>query len=509
MSLNEPGALAGTNSAYGERQGLRERALGGAIWSAAGMAFTFVVQFAVAMALARLLSPRDFGLMAIAALVCNFAMVFGEMGIGMAVVQRRDVSDVQLSSFFALNLLSSSILAGALSLAAPLIAAYFKSPEAAPLVRLSSLGLPLGALGLSHGYLLQKELSFKLYSIAGAIAAVAYGIVGIAAAAIGAGAASLAWAFLAQQGALSTFLWFFCPWRPRLSQMSLKSLSGMLSFGFNLTGERIVGYFGDNIDTAVVGRFLGATSLGFYNMAWKMTMFPASRIPPVVSRVAFPALSIVQENKRKVREAYLQMLRHMALIAFPLLSIVAILAPELILLLYGRGWEPAVVLVQLLAVAGCLRMIGTIVGSVFYSQGRPDLSFRLILLDLGISAALIPLGARWGAEGVAGAVSAFYVIAVFIDFIVVCRLIELELSEVARALLAPSTAALAMSACVAAVRFYGQSLGLAPGPILAAGSFTGVLAYGIAMFLLDRKAASDFAKTAAIAIDSARARSAA
>ncbi len=507
--MREAGALIGPDGADRGRGKLRERALGGAVWSAAGMAFTFVIQFAVMMALARLLSPRDFGLMAIAALVCNFAMVFGEMGLGMAVVQRKDAGDVQLSSFFALNFLVSLGLAAVLFLAAAPIAGYFRSPEAASLVRISSLGLPLGALGLSHGYALQKRLSFRPYAIASALAAIAYGIAGIAAAALGAGATSLAWAFLAQQGALSGFLWLFCPWRPRLSLISFRSLSGMLSFGLNLTGERIVGYFGDNIDAAIIGRLLGATPLGFYNMAWKITMFPASRIPPVVSRVAFPALSIIQTDKGKVREVYLQMLRYMALIAYPLLSAVAVLAPELILLLYGRGWEPAIALVQLLAIAGCLRMIGTIVGSVFYSQGRSDLSFRLILLDMAIGAALIPLGARWGAEGVAMSVSVVYLIAVALDFVVVSRLIELKLLEIARVLMAPSIAALAAAACISIVRYGGRSLGAAPSLILAAGSGAGLFAYAMGMFLLDRKSAFDLARTAATAFDSARARSAA
>lgn len=464
--------------------GLAQTAVKGTVWSAVGQGSTILLQFAVTAILARLLSPADFGLMAMVLVVVNFAMMFSELGMSAPVIQRREVSPAQLSSVFAVNVLAGvGLTAVIFGLAGPLGWA-FGEPRVAPLLRAASLTYVLSAPGITHRALLQKRLQFRRLAVTDLVGASVYGVVSIGCAFAGLGVWSLVAGSLAQQAARTLALWLLDDWRPHAREVSFRQLGAFWGFALNVTAERFVNYLQANLDRIIIGRLLGSLLLGYYDLAYRLVTYPLMRISPIVGQVAFPTFALIQADKQRVGEGYYKGVKYIALVTFPLLGGLLVFAPEFVAVVYGPAWGRTALLIRLLCLAGLMKSVGTTVGSIFYSQDRSDLALKWNLCVLAVYAAVIPPSALGGLETVAAAVSGLSAVLVIACQVLVDRILGMRLRDFFKALAEPALTTAGMMVVVAVVRAWLLAASVAAPWILAAGVAAGAAAYTVLVRLV-------------------------
>ncbi len=364
---------------------------------AASTAVTAVTSIAQTAILANLLEPEDFGLVAMAGVITGVSSILSNGGIGAALIQRENVSQRELSSLYWFSVMAAATAYLAIWAATPLAIAYFGQAELRTVMPLAALSLLFTALGAQHESILRKNLAFTLLAKIEVASSVCGALIGIGCAFAGWGVYSLI--ALQVSGALlkSILLNIFCrpETRPRF-QFAFSECRSYLRFGFFQTGERLVNYFAANIDYLIIARVLGPVALGYYAIAYKLVSIPLKRLNPIVTSVAFPVFALKQNDDRALRAGYLDMSRGVALISFPALTGITLVAPQLVPTLYGPGWEPSIPLLQALCVLGLLKSLGNPSGSILLAKGRADIGFTFNVVTLAINAVCFWLAVRHG-----------------------------------------------------------------------------------------------------------------
>ncbi|MGA7161821.1 MAG: MOP flippase family protein [Bacteroidota bacterium] len=388
---------------------LKSAAVSGAKWTTASSIAITLLQFLQVAILARLLSPSDFGLMGMIMVVLGFAQTYMDMGISNAIIHRQDTTRNQLSSLYWLNIFASVVIFAIILLISPLIVGFFREPKIASLLPWSALIFLITPIGQQFQILLQKELSFRVLTVIEVSSGVIGCVTAVSFALGGAGVFSLIAGQLANTAGRSFMLAAIGlkRWRPRL-HFRTGDLQGYLKFGIYQMGDNSVNYLNSNLDKLLIGSLLGAQSLGYYSIAWNLAIQPVLRINPIVTRVAFPVFAKVQNNIDVLRKGYLNVLKVLSVINFPLLLGMAAIAPVLIPVVFGQKWLPAVGLLQILALVSLLRSIGNPVGSLLLAKGRPDLGFKWNLVLAVTQASGILIGVWIGA--MKGVVIALFVL---------------------------------------------------------------------------------------------------
>lgn len=393
---------------------LKRRAFAAILWSGGDIALRQGVQFVATMILARLLSPADFGVIAMISLFIGVAYVFMDGGFSVALIQRRDIDHVDESTVFWCNLAIGSLLTLLLFAVAPLIADFYGTPALAPLMRLMSLSCLLASLGSIHVTLLTRQLDFRTQAKAGGLAALLSGIVAITLAISGFGAWALATQALVMAASLSSLLWVLHPWRPtwRFSGGSLRKLFGF--GGFHLASSLLEMVY-SRLYTLVVGRMFGARDLGFYANADNSRQIPGNVLGALVARVALPMFSEAAHDPALLRRGIQLSIRGMMLINAPAMLGMAALAEPIVSVLFGKQWLPAAPILQVLCVAGLLYPVHAINLNALMAQGHANLMFRLELVKKGIGVALLFSGAWYGLIGVAWSQVVFSLVVLVVN----------------------------------------------------------------------------------------------
>lgn len=380
------------------------------------MGVVTALQFATLAVLAHLLSPSDFGLMGMIMVVIGFARLFADMGISNAIIYRQDATREELSSLYWLNILAGIVVFFIVCGARPLITTFYHEPRLSNLIYLSSLIFLITPFGQQFQILLQKELKFDQLAKIEIIGSFANSATAITLAILGMGVFSLIWGQLAGTSLRVLLLswWGWGNWRPRL-HFSIQDLKGYISFGLYQMGEKAVNYFNSNLDYLLIGSLLGAKALGYYTLAYNLILRPSSMINPIITRVAFPVFSRVQNDTEKLTRGYLKVLQLLSTANFPMMAGLAVVAPIAVPVIFGEQWLPSIILIQILTVVGMLRSTGNPVGSLLLSKGRADLGFKW---NLALMISQVPglyLGAKLG--GVVGvAISIAILICIYSVF---------------------------------------------------------------------------------------------
>jgi lipopolysaccharide exporter len=442
-----------------------------------------LVQLAV---LARVLDPRAFGVVAMVGVIVGFAQAYTDLGISGAIVQRRDATREQLSSLYWSTLLAGVAAFAILWLAAPLAVAVFPAPEIVPLLRAAALVLLIVPLGRQFELLLQKELQFDVLArqeVAAAVAGVAVTI-GVALAGYGAWGPIVGSIVAAGVRAAQLLVVGLRTARPSL-RLRAADLRGYLRFGSYQMGEHTVNFLAGRSDHLLIGGLLGPAALGFWNFAGSLTSQPSSRINPVVTRVALPVLARVQDDRELLRAGFLRLVRLLGGINAPLLVGLAATAPRLVPLAFGAAWVDAVPVVQILCLVALSRSIGNPIGTLLLASGRVDLGFRWNVAVLLATAPAVAASAMVGGLlGVAIALLALQLLFGAAAYVVLVRpLVGATGSAYADAVLRPVALAAAMGIIVLGT----GTLALAALPLLVLQVGVGVLAYGAAVWLFERR----------------------
>lgn len=460
--------------------GLRHHALSGTRWTALATATGTALQLLQVAIVARILTPADFGLMALVLVILGFVQSYADLGLSQALIARGPVEQARFAAFFWLNVLLGLGLFIALLVSAATLAMLLGTPELAPLLPWAGVSLLILPWGQGFQSLLQKELRFKPIAVAEMAGSVAGAVVAIASAWKGAGVYALIWGQLAN-ALVRTLPIAVRGWRrhrPAL-RLSLRELRGDLRFGAFQMGERTLGLINARLDQLLIGAVLGAEALGYYNLAWQMTLQPLARINPVVMRVAFPLFARIQNDRPRVRRGYFQTQRLLGAVNFPLFLGLAVLAPLLVPTVFGTQWTPAVELVQLLAGVAMFRAVSNPVGALLLSQGRAGLGFAANLVISLLQVPAVVAGAYLGgATGVAVALLSLQAGFFGLAYLVLIRpvlgsCLAAYLGSIARPLLAGWVMAMAMALLPVPASW-------APGMQLALCAGAGMLVYAIA-----------------------------
>jgi PST family polysaccharide transporter len=377
----------------------RHRAVSAVAWSLASQAGRLAALRLTSLVLARLLAPREFGLLTMVTVLTNFAVLVSDLGIGAALIQRRDVTREQLSSAFWLVLGVATALAAAFALGAPLVARLYGEPTLAPLVVAVSVTLVFDASSTIQRTRMAKALDFRRLSAVEGLALVASSAVAVAMAYRGWGAWSLAAQLVLLSAVPALLVWVVDDWSPR-GRLDRAALGRLVPFGLRVSGARAANYWSQNLDNLLVGAVLGASELGAYAAAYSICFFPVQSLTNGLSRALYPMLCLVQEDAARLRSLYLRAVEALAFASFPLMLGLAVTAEPLVATLFGARWSAMVPLLRIFALAGLAQSIA-IENNVFGATGRADLRLRVEgLCKVNLIVGIV-VGLRWGATGVA------------------------------------------------------------------------------------------------------------
>jgi O-antigen/teichoic acid export membrane protein len=354
--------------------------------------------------LARILAPHDFGLLGIAMLTMLTLENFSQTGFQAALIQKKENIDEYLNTAWTVGIIRGIILFITLYFIAPYVAIFFKTPQAESIIRVIGFSILINAFTNIGVIYFQKELEFNkqfIYQLTGTLADF---VVAVSAALLLRSVWALVFGLLAGNAARLVASYFIHQYRPHIN-FDIGRAKELLGFGKWVLGSSILVFVITQGDDIFVGKLLGVTMLGFYQMAYKISNTPATEITHVISQITFPAYSKLQDNMPILREAFLKVLQLTAFLSFPIAGLIFVLAPDFTKLFLGQKWMPMVPAMQVLVFWGIIRSIGATVGPVFYGMGKPEINTKLQFIQLILLAILIyPLSIRWGILGVSLAV---------------------------------------------------------------------------------------------------------
>jgi O-antigen/teichoic acid export membrane protein len=425
--------------------GLTQLALAGTAWSTLSTIGKQLLTLASVATVARMLGPAAYGLMAMAALVIAFISNFRDLGTATAIIQRPTVSRHLLSSLFWINVAVGLLMCITVAATAQTVASFFRSPELAGILRVLSLSLWIASASVVHNAILTRAMLFKAVALTELVAALAGYLVALTCAYAGLGVWSLVFASVTSSLTNTIGYWAGARFAPRFefNWSEVKSIAG---FSSNLSAFGIVNYACRNVDNLIVGKVLGSVSLGFYQMAYNLMLTPIQNISTMISQVLFPAFSRIQDDSERFRHAYVRGCMVIALLTFPVMAGLGVVADPLIRAVLGPKWIGAIPIFQILVPVGLVQSVQTTVGIVYQAKGRTDLLFRWGLLVLVAVTSAFLVGVRFGAVGVAAAYAIVYVIFLIYPGFALCfRLIGIRFRDFVSALLPQLMLTISMS----------------------------------------------------------------
>ncbi len=380
--------------------GLTERTALAAMWRFAGSVIGAICDLGFGILLARLLSPTDFGVMALALVVLGAARPLGDLGIGDALVQRAQLTDRHIRTAFTFSVLLGLAIAAIMWASAPLSAGVMRDARVPGLMRVLALGFVFRGGAVVADALMRRQLEFRRQSLIEAGSAVAGFGLALGLALSGYGVWSLAWGVLLQ-GALTSMTQVAVMRHPVAPLLAGRELRDLFGFGLAAHLSSCMNYIALNGDNFVVGRLIGAASLGLYSRAYSLMNLPVVFAARVMSRVLFPVFAQVKHDPERLRRGYLLSTQLTAMIAAPCMATIGVAAPHLVATLYGPQWIGTVLPLQVLCGAGYFRALYHLGGAVAQGVGRMynELWRQMVYGGLVIVGALI--GSSYGLPGVA------------------------------------------------------------------------------------------------------------
>ncbi|HEX7022670.1 MAG TPA: lipopolysaccharide biosynthesis protein, partial [Trueperaceae bacterium] len=353
---------------------LKEKTLRGLAWTGIQNWGSRALTFVVFLLLARLLTPEDFGVVALATVFIAFAQVFVDQGFAEALIQREDLEPGHLDTAFWANLGLGVLLSALSFVAAPLVATLFDEPKLIAVVRWLSLLFVLRALAGVQAAILTRDFDFRALAFRRLMGVMAGGVLGVVMAVMGFGV----WSLVGQQlcGALveAGVLWWASDWAPGWG-LGREYFKDLFSFGINITGTNLLNFANRRSDDLLIGYFLGPVALGYYTVAYRLLLILTDLLANTINQVALPAFARLQKEPKRLLDAFYKATNLASLVAFPCFVGLAVLAPELTRGVFGEKWLPSVPVMQVLALIGILHSVFNLNAPLMVAVGKP--SWRL------------------------------------------------------------------------------------------------------------------------------------
>jgi len=467
---------------------LKARTGEGVRWLMFGRIGVQIVSLGYAMALARLVTPAEFGVYGLAFVVLQFALYVDNMKVDSALVQARDASETALSSAAAFGALFAVAVATTIFLLAPTIAALLQSSEIAKVMRVMSAAFVLRSFFLVNRTLMRRRLMFRSQAVVDLAKVALGGGFAVWAAANGWGVWALVAYFLGRTLVDCVGTIVVAPWRPSAAP-TLPALTDLLRFGLPSSGSELLVYAQYNLADLAVGRWHGLAPLGFYQQAQALLNKPVAWFDDVVNRLAFPVMSRHWHLTGDIRRGYTRAFGIVTAAAAPAAMAAGLLAPELIAVLYGPAWAASIPLLQILAPLGLLKVWQPLTSSAFQAVGRPSAELQVNVAVVVILGVLLWLSRGHGARGAAFALVAAFTTHAVLSHFALRRFIGLRVQDVLGRLAAPTIGCAVMASVAWAIRLF--ALEQRPLVMLLFSGCAIVAAYFGVLRLVDKKLMAD------------------
>lgn len=383
-----------------ESQYTKSEIISSLLWKLMERGGTQGVQFIVQIILARILSPEDYGIMALVTILILLANVFVQSGFNTALIQKKDVDEIDFSSVFYLSLSVASFLYLVLFFASPFIANFFLKPQLKHMIRVLSIILFFGAINSIQNAVISRCMQFKklFFSSLGAITG--SGIIGIAMAYANLGVWALVVQQLMNQLLVTIILWITVNWRPRLV-FSYERIKGLFSYSSKLLASSLVDTIDRELRTFIIGRVSSSAILGFYNRGKQFPELIVSNINGSIQSVMLPALASQQDNSKRVKQMVRRSIVTSSFIIFPMMIGLAVVAEPLIKILLTEKWAPAVPFLRIFCMSYALWPIHTANLQAINALGRSDIFLKLEIIKKIFSLTILIISIPYGVYSMA------------------------------------------------------------------------------------------------------------
>lgn len=376
-------------------QTLRSKALNGSAWAILEKFSLQIVQFVVGVVLARLLEPRDYGLIAITYIFTGISSAITDGGFEKTLIREADISSLQVNSVFYTNALLGVVMMAVLFLSSPALAAFFNEPALVPILRVVSIGLFINALGQVQRVLLMKELHFKKISVAQILSSLIGAATGIIMAYRGFGVWALVWSGLSSQTVMVFLLWIRSDWYPEW-KFSFASLRPMWRYGSNILLTSLLFFVMLQFNNFIIGKYFLKSELGLFNRGGRLPELIISVIQSIILKMAFPLFVKVQAEKASLEVVVRKTVRVTAFIAFPLLALLLSNSHDITIVLFTAKWSGSIVFMELFCLAALFDPFVAIYRELILAKGKARLFLQVYIVTSLAEIGAVLLLARYG-----------------------------------------------------------------------------------------------------------------
>jgi O-antigen/teichoic acid export membrane protein len=377
---------------------LKQKVMIGLAWSAGSRFLAQLVTWGITIIVIRLLSPADYGLMSLSMVFVGFLTLLSEMGLGAAIVQRKELHDDILRSLFMLILAASGFFYLLLVLLAPLIADFYDEQRLISLVRFLALQFLVLGFGIIPHSLLLRSMKFRQIALIDLVSAIAGSVVTLVSALKGHGVWALVWGAITVRLVSVVGLNIAQPFL-RMPRIEMKGVWDFFSFGAYVILSKISWYLFSRVDVLIIGKILGKELLGFYSIGLLLATLPMEKVSGLINRVAFPAFSSMQTEPELAGRHFIKAVRVMSFMAFPVLWGISSLSSEIVYVFLGEKWSSAILPMQIITLIIPIRMISNLLPPAVLGKGHPEVAFRNSFFALVVMSGAFLLSTPWGLLG--------------------------------------------------------------------------------------------------------------
>ncbi len=434
----------------------RSLILSGIKWSFGSQVLLQLIDIVVTAILSRLLAPNDFGLFAVVFVALNLFNNLKNLGFGSALIQRKEPTNLEISSIFWLNAFVGLCFTLVLFIASDSIGAFFSKDGLPFLLRLVSVVYIIRGLTSVPATLIQKKLQFRaIFKMNASTVIIANGVA-ILAAQQGFGVLSLAFRMITGSVIGLLLNWYVSGYKPSLS-FNWSALKPYFNFGWPIFLDGILGYGLRNLDNILIGKYFSATTLGFYNKSYQLMVLPLRNITQVLGGVMFPTLSKMNDPL-VLKKAYLKSISLVSFVSFPAMFGLSVLSEEAILIIYGNQWRPAIPYLQILCITGAFQPLASMAGNYYLVKGKTFLSLKVSAFSRVFMMSAMIFGIQYGALGVAISYTISSLIAFIPEVYFTSKLIGIHIVKALGAFASNLLMTILMAIIVFAIKYNLESL---------------------------------------------------
>jgi PST family polysaccharide transporter len=471
--------------------GLLVSTIKGLKWSSFSQIGRQLLQYLTTLILVGLISPDEFGIMAMAVIVIGFLDIFLDLGTSAAIIQIQDPSEELKSSVFWLNVLIGLVIAAVIFFSSPVLASIYNSPEVQPVLKVLSITFFISAFSILQKTLLEKEFQFQKLSVIELISSALGFSVAIVMAFNGFGVWSLVFQVLVNTLISTMLIWIRSEWRPKF-HLRLIDIRTISNFSLNLVGFNVINYFARNGDYFLIGKYLGDRELGHYYLAYRILLYPIRNITAVISRVLYPSYSQIQNDNIKISSVFTNTTNAIALITFPMMAGIAAVSFVFTDIFFSGSWNTELVafLILILAPIGALQSVISPVGNIYKIKSKTDWMFRWSLFASSLTILGFIIGLKWGVIGVALSYLITNLLMIYPVFRIPFSLIDLPVSDYFKSFINTIFTTILMVIIVVVINsFIGKSMD--SGIKLFLLVLTGIICYLVMSFFFNKKTVDD------------------